>query len=430
MPDFREANAVWICAQIGAREHFAIPRALAAKGVLNRLITDAWVPPRSLPARISGQKSEVRGRFHQDLSHARVTAFGSSLLQFELLAHLRRLHGWDRTIARNEWFQRKAVAALTSDLRFESPASPPTALRPTSGSPVLFAYSYAALEILRYAKTRGWRTVLGQIDPGPAEEEIVAEEVGREPALGAQWQPAPTKYWSDWREECAIADRVVVNSQWSRSCLVEAGVDGSKLFVIPLAYEMPEVRGQTSEIRRERQYPDRFDEQRPLRVLFLGQINLRKGVARLLKAVRLLQNEPVEFRFVGPVQLSVPDDLKNNPKVHWVGIVPRSEVSAFYQNADLLIFPTLSDGFGLTQLEAQAWSLPVLASRFCGQVVDDGVNGIVLDELSPDAIAAALRSCLRDPERLRTFSTNTITSNSFNLKAVAQSLLGLFDGAD
>ncbi len=196
------------------------------------------------------------------------------------------------------------------------------------------------------------------------------------------------------------------------------------------AFLLPFGSTQATRLPLQRRDPDRFTSERPLRVLFLGQINLRKGVARLLKAVRLLQNEPVEFHFVGPIQISVPHDLENNPKVRWFGIVPRSKVSAFYQNADLLIFPTLSDGFGLTQLEAQACSLPVIASRFCGQVVDDGVNGIVLNELSPESIAAALRSCLRDPARLRTFSTNTITTSKFNLKAVAQSLLGLFDGAD
>jgi glycosyltransferase involved in cell wall biosynthesis len=47
---------------------------------------------------------------------------------------------------------------------------------------------------------------------------------------------------------------------------------------------------------------------------------------------------------------------------------------AFYERADLFLFPTLSDGFGLTNLEAQAWSLPIVASRFCGEVVRDGVN--------------------------------------------------------
>ena len=409
----------WICCQLGAREHYAIPRALAAQGVLDRLITDVWVSPRSLIGRmIRDQRSEISGRFHQDLSQAPVTEFSSSLVQFELIARLRRRHGWDRTIARNKWFQRKAVGALSS--------SQPSTF---NSQPILFCYSYAALDLLRYAKQRGWRTVLGQIDPGPVEEQIVSEEVRREPEMGAGWEPVPLAYWNQWREECALADRIVVNSQWSRSCLVEAGVNGSKLFVIPLAYESSEVRGQRSKVRRERQYPDRFGEQRPLRVLFLGQINLRKGVARLLKAIQLLENEPIEFQFVGPVQISIPDNLRNHPRLRRFGAVSRDDVDVFYRSADVLIFPTLSDGFGITQLEAQARSLPIIASRFCGEVVEDGVNGIVLDELSPNAISAALRSCLREPARLRTFAANAVRADRFNLKVMAENLLRLFGSA-
>ncbi len=56
----------------------------------------------------------------------------------------------------------------------------------------------------------------------------------------------------------------------------------------------------------QRHYPRAFSAERPLRVLFLGQVNLRKGVAQLLEAVRLLSGEHVEFWFVGPMQIRVP----------------------------------------------------------------------------------------------------------------------------
>ena len=42
----------WICCQLGAREHYAIPRALSRLGTLDWLITDAWVPPSSILAKI------------------------------------------------------------------------------------------------------------------------------------------------------------------------------------------------------------------------------------------------------------------------------------------------------------------------------------------------------------------------------------------
>src|SRR5438094_5272391 len=215
----------WICCQLGAREHYAIPRALSRQGSLDQLLTDAWVPPGSPLAALP---FGLRERFHPDLSAAPVQAWNSRLLAFELAARLKRLTGWPLILARNYWFQRKVVTYLSS-----------SQLSVVGSQPILFAYSYAARDIFRFAKTQGWKTILGQIDPGPIEEEIVAAEAEREPSFAPNWTRAPADYWKSWREECDIADRIIVNSEWSRSCLVKAGVNDSKLFVIALAYESP-----------------------------------------------------------------------------------------------------------------------------------------------------------------------------------------------
>src|SRR5437879_5883094 len=410
-------DSSWICCQIGAREHYAVPRSLFRQEALRLLITDAWVQPRSV---IRALGSGLRERFHPELASASTKAWNTGLIAFEAAARIRKLSEWQRVISRNRWFQRRACAYLGR--KAETPKS-----ETLKTKLIIFAYSYAARDIFRFAKQRGWKTALGQIDPGPVEEKIVADEAARVPELAGDWRPAPPEYWDNWQEECSLADHIIVNSKWSRTCLLKAGVNGEKVSVIPLAYQGIEDRGQISEVRGERQYPDRFDEQRPLRVLFLGQINLRKGVAHLFNAIRQLKNEPIEFEFVGPVQVAIPPDLENNPRVRWFDVVSRGEVDSFYRKADLLILPTLSDGFGLTQLEAQAWSLPIVASRFCGEVVRDGVNGIVLNELSPNAISAALRSCVCQAARLRTFAAKAVRGDRFNLKAVAENLLRLFD---
>jgi glycosyltransferase involved in cell wall biosynthesis len=157
--------------------------------------------------------------------------------------------------------------------------------------------------------------------------------------------------------------------------------------------------------------------------LFLGQVNLRKGVARLFEAIRQLKNEPIEFQFVGPIQVAVPEDLKNNAGVHWFGAVPRGKTGDFYRSADVLIFPTLSDGFGLTQLEAQAHGLPVIASRYCGEVVKHGVNGLLLERPTADAIVEALRFYLADPARVAAFSNASRVEERFSIDALGANLL-------
>ncbi|HJP91866.1 MAG TPA: glycosyltransferase family 4 protein [Pyrinomonadaceae bacterium] len=378
----------WVCCQLGAREHYAVPRALHLNGLLSEFITDLWIRPN---------------RFHPALTGARVTAPNLSALTFELKAGATRANGWKLICERNEWFQRRAVDQLAQTRN--------------NGGYTVFAYSYAAERIFKFARERGWRTVLGQIDPGPAEERIVAE-LHKE--SNGHWKPAPTEYWDRWRLECELADQIVVNSTWSQQALLSEGLPAEKIRVLPLAYETS-----ASSKAFERYYPDVFTAERPLRVLFLGQINLRKGAGRLFDAIRLLSGENIEFWFVGPTQICVPADLKNHPRIKWFGAVPRLKVDDHYRNADVFVLPTLSDGFGLTQLEAQSWKLPVVASRRCGEVVDDGVNGSILKEVSGQTIAAMLLNFLRSPDLLHAMSARSGVGERFSLEILAASLSNL-----
>ena len=400
----------WLCCQLGAREHYAIPRALLRGDLLAYLLTDAWVPPSSLLGKICGRESNLAERFHGELRDARVKAFNSSLILFETLARARRLSGWAKIIARNGWFQHKVVSFLRSQLSA------------IDYQPILLSYSYTALEPFRYAKAQGWKTLLVQIDPGPEEEAIVAEEAARVRELAAGWQPAPTEYWALWREECKLADRIVVNSEWSREALVRRGIPRDKISVIPVAYEAREVRGQMSEIRRARSYPARFTQERPLRILFLGLINLRKGVARLLEAARILRDEPVEFWMVGPLETAHASTIGNAGRVKWFGPVTRNEATEFYRDADVFILPTLSDGFAITQLEAQAHGLPVIVSKFCGKVVENGLDGMVLEEPTGACIAAAVRDCIADSDRLQKLAAASRLRDEFTIEALAKRL--------
>ena len=81
----------WICCQLGAREHYAIPRALFRIGMLECLVTDAWVPPSSLLAKAAGAVQNSGIGFTAELRDARVKAFNSSLVLFEMLARAREL---------------------------------------------------------------------------------------------------------------------------------------------------------------------------------------------------------------------------------------------------------------------------------------------------------------------------------------------------
>ncbi|MBE9060265.1 glycosyltransferase [cf. Phormidesmis sp. LEGE 11477] len=399
----------WIVSQLGAREHYAIPRVLSHSRQLECLITDVWVSPSSVLRKLPDKAARLlKDRYHPDLSTATVKSFTSSSIQFELVHKLRKTTPWKRMMARNRWFQRQAITYLSS-LKLDG-----------SHPPTLFTYSYSALELLRYAKKRGWPTVLGQIDPGLFEEKIVAEEHSKYSELAPNRQPVPSSYWSLWQQECELADTIIVNSTWSQHLLEKAGVDPEKIRIVPLVYTPP-LTAQSF----KRQYPSTFSKERPLRVLFLGRATLRKGIARLIEAIKRLQGKPIEFWIVGIQEIVIPQALLNHPQVKWIGQVPRSQVETYYRQADVFLFPTLSDGYGLTQLEAQAWKLPIIASRCCGEVVQDNVNGLALAEVSGDAIAAALDSCFKDPQKLLSFSEHSKPVNSFCIEHLRRDLLSI-----
>jgi glycosyltransferase involved in cell wall biosynthesis len=151
-------------------------------------------------------------------------------------------------------------------------------------------------------------------------------------------------------------------------------------------------------------FPRRFEKSSPLKVLFLGNLCVRKGIVEMLEAVDLLRGAPVSFCFVGPSEIPLPEHIRANSRVDWRDAVPRIEVHGFYQQSHIFILPTHSDGFGLTQLEAQSWGLPVIASLNCGEVVRHGENGLLLPKVSGPMIAETIEAILRDPSQMPTMS--------------------------
>jgi glycosyltransferase involved in cell wall biosynthesis len=391
----------WLVCQIGAREHYAIPRALHSAGLLNEFYTDTWLTPGSGLAHLQVLQ-RLAGRYHPDLAHAAVRAPRLGPAAFELRARLTTPGaGWSRTLNRNAWFQQWVCRRLR---------------RRKEQDFTLFSYSYAARSSFELARERGWTRVLGQIDPGPTEEQRVADEHRRYPQFSSCWQPAPPTYWEHWSDELNLADHIVVNSRWSWTCLLQHGVPSHKLRLIPLTYEPPPVE------EPEQMQPTQAAAapRQPFQLLFLGTIGLRKGLARLLDAMRILENEPVQLTLAGPSELD-PQCWADQPNIHWLGPVPRSQVGPLYRQSQAMILPTLSDGFALTQLESLAYNCPVIASPFCGEAVITGVNGWILPSLEPESIAATILEAIDSAHLL----PRPLQQSGFDLRQLAQALTHL-----
>ena len=382
----------WICSQIGAREHYAIPRVLHRAGKLDGLYTDFWA---SAPWRLLGKltgKAILATRCHADLAEAPVTSFNLKALKASRQSFDNPYEGF---LQIGQAFGLKVAAHLQST----------NSQLPASSSTIFFSYDTGFLEPAQWFKARGGKAIVCQMDPARYEVDLVKAEEKRWPGWASRSVEVPESYYQRREAEWAAADIVMVNSEWSRQALMKQGVPEGKLEVVPLAYESVKANGDSRKAEGEMNVP--FGPSRPLRVLFLGQVILRKGIQYLIEAARLLDKEPIHFDIVGSIGISAEAIASAPANMTFHGPVSRDRTEEFYREADVFALPTLSDGFALTQLEAMAHGLPVIATPNCGEVVSDGVDGLIVPASDINALAEAFQIILQDAEKIRAMSDAT-----------------------
>lgn len=387
----------WTTAQIGAREHYAVPRVLQEMGKLSTFYTDVW---RRSCGGLGSLLPGVRGRWHHDLQEASVVSFTADYLRRRVLYPKRSratlAESYTDYVLTGQWFAKRVCDDLAT-----------SAARPE----IFFAYDTGALEAARWVKDHDGTVVLGQMDPGEEEFQIVRDEEARWSGWALAPLVVPEAYNERRRQEWDLADRIIVNSTWSMEALIRQGVPRSKLRVVPLAYEGG------GRVRPAR--PARDD----LHVLFLGQVILRKGIQYLMAAAEQLVDDPVQIDVVGPIGITDEVVRRAPANMRFVGAVPRSQVHACYEKADVFVLPTLSDGFAITQLEAMSHGLPVIVTPCCGEVVKDGVNGRIVPARDVDALAKVIRDGLEDRAMLEAQAASAIlTASQFSLDQLGKSL--------
>jgi glycosyltransferase involved in cell wall biosynthesis len=390
----------WVTCQIGAREHYAIPRALYKNGLLQSLCTDAWAEGlmRSCSSLFGTRGSHFSGRYHSDIPRNLVKHWSIESLWRQLTAKTAGVNRYHRFISEGEWFGRNITAWLDSE-----------AVKPD----VLFSYDTTALESFEWAKAHGIRAILGQIDPAGIESTLVEKERESWPGWEPSADPVPEAYQERRAREWELADRIIVNSRWTKSALIQQGVAPEKLVVIPLVYEP-----QQDLLGGVRRSPGRG----PLRLLFLGQVNLRKGIPYLLEAARLA-NKAVDVTVVGPVKIAKTAVSSAPHNVRFTGPCNRDQVAYYYQQADAFVLPTLSDGFAITQLEAMAYGLPVITTPNCGEVVSDTIDGLVVPARDSEALATAIESLATDRTKLVEMGANAfVKSKQFTIDRLSRDL--------
>ena len=374
--------ADWIVTQISSREHYAVPRAFWRRGRLHHLYTDAWWSVgRGLLSMGPSALRSLAGRYHPEIPSNRVTAFTFQAVRDQL--RLRKAQGVEQAHLEYIRIGREFCERVNRDLA--------SSLTDANGYRY-YGYNTGCLETLQLLREKKVFCVVNQIDPARVEEDLVLEEVARWPGWEKSEGRKPQAYWERMDAEWALADAVVVNSRWSKDALIKQGVAAEKIVVIPLAYE----GSADTEVKRP--------GTGPLQVLWLGSVILRKGIPYLVEAAKLLSGKDVQITVAGPIGISTEAVASAPANMKFIGRVTRDQAASIYQQADVFVLPTISDGFAITQIEAMSHGLPVIATANCGEVVSDGVDGRIVPARDARALAEAIEGYAADRKQLRAAS--------------------------
>jgi glycosyltransferase involved in cell wall biosynthesis len=185
-------------------------------------------------------------------------------------------------------------------------------------------------------------------------------------------------------EEYDLADLILVLSEKAAETFRVQGFPEEKLFYLPRGVDV-----------------DRFTPgARPphFRAVFSGALIERKGVHHLLEAWHRLDLKDAELWLIGSVHAEMKPFLEKFARANVKVIGFAQEPEKYLRQSTIHVFPSQCEGSAKVTYEAAACGLPQITTREAGDVVEDGVQGIIIPPADVDALAAAIQHLYDHPE--------------------------------
>lgn len=229
-----------------------------------------------------------------------------------------------------------------------------------------------------------------------------------------------TFYWLCIR----TADESIVLNREAKSCLeLKYKCSGRRVWLVP--------NGVTEQMFITRYYSARG----PLRLLFVGSWIDRKGIYYLADSLSALVRRfpEIELTIAGcasqPEEVKAYFDAAARGHVRVLPFIKAERMPEIYGGHDVFVFPSLVEGMPLALLEAMASGMPVVTTDSCGMadIVQDGINGLLVPPADAPAIVAAVSRLYRCPELRRSLGQAAqLTMRRYTWEKVARRFEGIF----
>ena len=393
--------------------HYAVPRILFRNQRLARLYTDVYFPDNhwlrflakiSPTKKVAGQMARYKTDIPDDW--IRYNNFDGLVYKKEL--------SWARTPL--EWVDAHIRAARRLASRI---ATNNGDLRHLG----IYGFDTGSVELFAWAAPRGCELILEQCVAPRQTQKRVLRRLYADAGL-----PEPTNDLQGRdileereREEWRLAHQIICPSDYVMSELIAAGAPRDKIALVPYGVSInPPSEVQAAMAQRFKGVA------RPLRVLFVGEIGLRKGALDLCAAAERLSSQEFEFVAAGNVTLPKPLADRLHSRLVLLGKCTRAQLAIEYAKADCCVLPSYLEGSATVTYEALSWGLPVVTTFATGSVVETGKSGFVGSAGDIEFLTQSLRRLREDMAlRERMSQEALLRSIEFTIEKYAERLMGV-----
>ncbi len=260
------------------------------------------------------------------------------------------------------------------------------------GCHIFHGWNSQCLFSLKEAKKRGIITVVERSSSHILTQmELIKEEYE---TYGIKLKPELDVVIERCLEEYEVADYVSVPSRFVCDSFLKRGFDRKKLILIPL--------GVNTEKYRPGEKRDKI-----FRILFMGQVSLRKGVQYLLKAFSELKLKNAELLLLGGIGKDFKKIFEEYRKRIALKHIPWSDdLGSICCQSSIFVFPSIEEGSALVNHIAMACGLPVITTFNSGSPVRDGEDGFLVPIRDVEALKEKILYFYERPEEIKAMGTS------------------------
>lgn len=279
---------------------------------------------------------------------------------------------------------------------------------------------------IRDARRRGLKVL---VDQGIAHPSWLSLNLRQEcENTGAHYDvESVASFWRLVLRDCRDADLLMVNSEFVRDTFVQHGYNEKKVRVVRLGVR-PDFVG-----LRSWQVEAPLNHGAPLRILFTGGFNARKGAKYFLDAIREISRRGIKasVTLVGSYHNAIPliekyGDIRHVLK--FIGHVSQDVLKNYLREADVYLFPSLAEGCAQSGMEAMAASLCVIATRESGLPITDGQTGYIVPARNVESIADRLEWLVAHPHEIQRVgcAASKLIYNTFTWEKYAKNVKNVY----